>query len=283
MWLNKNLANRAVYFFLIVIIACSNNIAEKEKYAYAALNMGDYDTAIRVLNEIKEKSHNAQLILGNMYLNGYGIDKNVGKAKLWFEKASNSGNVEASFKLATLLLKERGQEKEGIKFLIKGALENHVKSQIMLAIINLKKENIEEYRYWIEMAIKSGSSYANYFDEAIKKDLDGTQLRSHQALLIYKSLNNDVDSQYELGKAFLEGQLINKDYGYARYWFKISGNAGNVDALFKLGLMNELAMGGPKDCARAYELYHKSAQEGSKEANERLSANVKTYPCSFSR
>jgi len=52
-----------------------------------------------IINWLKKSAnngnHHAQEDLGYRYFNGYGVDKNLDKAKTWFKKASDQGNPSA--------------------------------------------------------------------------------------------------------------------------------------------------------------------------------------------
>ena len=63
----------------------------------------DYENALKYFTKLANKKHSeAQLYLGIMYENGYGVPKNLEKAKDWWRKASRLKNVDAQFRLETL-------------------------------------------------------------------------------------------------------------------------------------------------------------------------------------
>ncbi len=69
-----------------------------------AYNKGDYKTAINYLSKASEQNHaGAQRVLGSCYLNGYGVEKNISKAKEWFKKAKDNGDVYAAEKYSNII------------------------------------------------------------------------------------------------------------------------------------------------------------------------------------
>jgi len=63
----------------------------------------DYEKALKYFTKLANKKHSeAQLYLGIMYENGFGVPKNLEKAKDWWRKASRLKNVDAQFRLETL-------------------------------------------------------------------------------------------------------------------------------------------------------------------------------------
>jgi TPR repeat protein len=63
----------------------------------------DYKNAFEIFSKLANmKNSEAQLYLGIMYENGFGVPKNLEKAKEWWRKASRLKNVDAQFRLETL-------------------------------------------------------------------------------------------------------------------------------------------------------------------------------------
>ncbi len=112
---------------------------------------GNFNTGIKMLdNEKEQKASEAfflaaksgdldsQMILGEMYLDGIGVEVDHQKAFFWLSKAARSGDVEAQHLLGFMY--ENGLEvavnmKRAVKWYTEAALQGDVLSQYNLAII----------------------------------------------------------------------------------------------------------------------------------------------------
>ena len=69
----------------------------------AAYKQGDYGTALREWRPLAEHGHaGAQLNLGFMYDNGYGVPQDYTKAIKWYRKAAEQGNDRAQYNLGLM-------------------------------------------------------------------------------------------------------------------------------------------------------------------------------------
>ena len=69
----------------------------------AAYNQGDYDTALREWRSLAEQGDaGAQLNLGYMYDNGYGVTQDYKEAIKWYRRAAEQGNARAQYNLGLM-------------------------------------------------------------------------------------------------------------------------------------------------------------------------------------
>ena len=69
----------------------------------AAYKQGDYDTALREWRPLAERGNaGAQLNLGYMYDNGYGVPQDYAEAIKWYRKAAEQGNDRAQYNLGLM-------------------------------------------------------------------------------------------------------------------------------------------------------------------------------------
>lgn len=83
----------------------------------------------------------AQLLLGDLFMEGRGVYQNYSMAGNWYKKAAQAGNAESQFKLAGLYQKGLGVPLylgRGRELLISAARQGHAR-----AIESLKKQGIE--------------------------------------------------------------------------------------------------------------------------------------------
>ena len=70
---------------------------------HTAYKQGDYGTALREWRPLAEQGNaGAQLNLGFMYDNGYGVPQNYTEAIKWYRKAAEQGNDRAQYNLGLM-------------------------------------------------------------------------------------------------------------------------------------------------------------------------------------
>ena len=74
-----------------------------------AYTQGDYDTALRIFQELAEQGHtDAQNNLGVMYNTGKGVTQDNAEAARWYRMAAERGHADAQSNLASLYVTGRG-------------------------------------------------------------------------------------------------------------------------------------------------------------------------------
>ena len=105
---------------LLILFVCAAGPAFAEPYdagpafaesfyeARAAYDKRDYATALHLWHRLAELGHaEAQLWLGSMYQNGYGVPQNDAAAVAWYRKAADKGNRAAQSMLELLFITNR--------------------------------------------------------------------------------------------------------------------------------------------------------------------------------
>lgn len=175
----------------------------------------------------------SQFNYGLLLWDGKGVKQSPVKAVEWFEKASNLGHAEATYKLAEIYEKGRrlslgdyspGLDSEdfnikqdtnaAIKYYRKAAQNNHSKAQSKLGLLYSTgtggvKKDIQEALKWHTKAAEQGM----------------------------------VQSQTFLGVAYVHGKVIAKDYRTAFKWFQKASKQGDGTAQFYLGQMYAVGLG----------------------------------------
>ena len=63
----------------------------------------DYAEALSWFRKAADKgSRYAEVMIGEMYIRGYGVPQDYAKAASWFEKAANQGDLNGQEELATM-------------------------------------------------------------------------------------------------------------------------------------------------------------------------------------
>ncbi|MEW5911466.1 MAG: hypothetical protein AB1814_02860 [Thermodesulfobacteriota bacterium] len=93
---------------------------------------------------------------------------------------------------------------------------------------------------------------------------------SHQEV-VKKAQAGDEESQYQLGRDYLEGVVVPQSFERARYWFYRAARQGNHEAQFALGDMLDTTEYGMLDKVQAYFWYSLAYAGGVAQAvNRRL-------------
>ena len=139
--------------------------------------------------QAKQGDIEAMYQLGQRYLNGDGIDKNIEIASDWWLKAAIKGHIKACHDLGTYYVYTKHDTDNGLKWLNKSASENFVLSIRTLGEIYLQGLGIEA-------DTEKGMKY------------------------LIKAAEEHDDTQLRLSSLFHEGVFVEKDLDKARYWFE---------------------------------------------------------------
>lgn len=100
---------RPILLWLPSLLICVAVTAGELIDADSALMRGDYDAAVKILQERADTGDvSAMVRLGNLYQRGEGIDRDIDKAVVLFLSAAESGHAEAQFNLGNMYLLGEG-------------------------------------------------------------------------------------------------------------------------------------------------------------------------------
>lgn len=186
----------------------------------------------------------AQVLLGDMYYWSRGVAEDSEEAVHWFRKAYQQDSSAGAFGLAQCYHYGYG-----------------VKQDIGKAI--------EIYEDAIEIADDPDSA-TGLGDIYADKDLG--HYDPERAIAYYRQGHEggDTDGTYELGAAYMEGVLVERDEKRAKDLFLEASRDGHTRAFAYLGYMAENGLGGLTEIFAAREWYEKAAEGGSRYAMERL-------------
>ena len=108
----------------------------------------------------------AQFYLGNVYLNGEGLQENVVEAVKWYRKAADQGYVKAQFNLAQAYFIGKGVPKNGaeaVKWYGKAAEQGDSQAHYELGVLygvgkGTKKDYSNAYLWWLISARLGGEA-----------------------------------------------------------------------------------------------------------------------------
>ena len=198
----------------------------------------------------------AQDTLGDCYYNGDGVEKNLKQATNWYTKAARQGNASAQFKLASRSNLEGLDDKQRLYWCTQAANRGHADALGSLPYYFFRSKDYKQAIAWAKKAKKDHHGHSfNDFIEACEK-------------IIHASQTKDAKAQYDIGLGFRDGKIgkykLNADYKEAVYWFNLSANQGNADAILRLAECYERGNGVEKNVGKAISLYQKVANQGNR-------------------
>ena len=178
----------------------------------------------------------AQFILGDIYLNGIRVERNLKKAKEYFEKAALQGHTISEFILGNIYYNGYETEQNFEKAVFwyeKAALKGDPKAQFNLGLMYDEGEGvIQNY----EKAFK-------WFEEAAKQGLP--------------------EAQYNLGCMYEDGEGVQQNYEKAFEWFTKAANQGYSIAFNSLGYLYYYGKGVEQDFEKANLFKNKALEYDS--------------------
>jgi TPR repeat protein len=213
--------------------------------AALALSIGFFVALIPSLSPTKPD--NAALAgLGGMYFHGEGVYKNPQKAREWFKRAADQGDLNSQKILGTIYL--TGQDvatniDEAIAWFTKAGEQGDLGVQKLLASIyyngELVEKNIEEGARWMAMAAEQGDLQAAkalvsiyYRGDRVGKDADQFVKWLQKAAEL-----GDPTSQSALATMYYKGEALPMDKSQAVQWYRKAANQGDPFCRTMMGLM----------------------------------------------
>lgn len=261
----------------------NNEIAQQALAAYF-YNEEIYDKAIYWY----KKLNNAEALfnIGNLYVGGLGVEKNISEAIKCYKQALVNGMIKAREKLAEL---GDAEEQYNLSLCYKDG-------------INIEKDE-KKYLYWLEKAAKSGVEKAQY-DMAMNNELSdekkfywcnkaavtkepeihnklgmyyehgiGTSIDLGKAFECYKYAAEKglAEAQYRLAKFFQAGTKSQQDNTSAFYWYKKADIQNMPEAQYEMYLCYKNGIGTIKNPTLAKKYLRKAAYNKLPEAQYELS------------
>lgn len=195
------------------------------------VDSGEYEKAYKLVKyKVKTNDSNAENLMGLLYLNGWGPEKNTDEAVKWFEKSVEKYNNPSSYyHLAAIEMSDSEEERDINKVYEynKKALDGKYPDAFNLQGI-LYSNGI-----YVEKNLNKAFSYYK----------EGAELGNRS-------------SQYNLASAYQGGVGTNQDLNKAFYWYEKSYEQGNPLATISLASMYANGENVRKDYNKAIELLY---------------------------
>lgn len=224
----------------------------------------------------------AAMLLGRIYLTGWGIDKDAKAARKWYIKADTFGFVPAAHIAGRMFESGMGGEvdmKGAVKYYTRAGTAGYAPSQYAMGVILYDGADgvLADRKLaaeWWSHAAKRGHPDALY-EMGRLYDLGEVVAADQQKALVYykeAALAGQADAQVAIGTFFYTGEIVGQDLVIARKWFMAAAQQGNPDGMFNIGVMLSKGEGGDADRAVALIWFRLAEQEGLEKAGKAANA-----------
>jgi uncharacterized protein len=189
--------------------------------------------------------------LGDLYLNGRGVPKNVDHALALYEAAARSGRTGAQLKAARLL--HKGAD---------GVPADPAKAAS-----------------YFHMAVDQGHPSAGYSLAQMYADGEGVPQDGARAVALYQESveQGDTRAYVRLGDLYANGDAVSQDHEEAVRWYTLAAEHGDPRGYYRLGEAYERGRGVPEDLVQSlmwYSLAEQSDYEPATARVERVAAKL---------
>lgn len=211
----------------------------------------------------REEQHYAQLLLGNLYADGKGVDKDPAHAVYWWKKAALADNPQAQMKLGRACLQGEGIDKDphcAVHWLTRAAEQGNGDARYLLGKMYYEGYDVPQDKAlgqsWLARAAAQGHSEAINFLGVIQDIAEYTTMVYQQSADVLKARaeQGDPQAEYELGLRYESGAWdVNRDDKLALHWLNRAAGDGNRHAMATLAHVYEVGLLGvqadPKQAA----------------------------------
>lgn len=244
---------------------------EAVRRAYQLLSDGATDAGLSLLTEIANSgSITAQVLLGDIYANGYLVTQNFSIAAHWRALAAQRGDASALNALGKHYTQGYGVAADvalAERYLTVAAETGNASFQYDLGVFydnpSLPVHDATKAVYWYELAVAQDYTPAMASlgllllnGGAIEQDLP----RAKKLLTIAGKAGHS-GAQNNLGILFARGQDGTQDYEKALYWFNEAAEQGHKSAMANLAVMYENGLGVAFNEEEARRLERLAAQQ----------------------
>ncbi|MFL6798782.1 MAG: tetratricopeptide repeat protein [Xanthobacteraceae bacterium] len=241
--------------------------------AYGAFQRGFYMTAFAIatrrVNEKKDVK--AMTLLGELYANGLGVERDDKKAVEWYRLGAERGDREALFALALLHLSGRiggaVNRDEGAKLLAQAAKLGHTGASYNLGVLYIEgqafPQDFARAAELFRIAAQAGNPEAQYALATLYKEGRGVPKDFAEAarLLAAATLADHTDAQVEYAIALFNGTGVTRNEELAVTLLKKAARKGNAIAQNRLANVLASGRGVPADPIEALK-WHIVAKAG---------------------
>ena len=283
------------FFFLLLVLLCTETVVAQDAatgqapapdapdalgQAQEAALAGDFKKAAAILKEAAQAgSADSAFALGELYLEGNGVEQSVTTALEWYERAADGGNSMALFRQGELYLTGKGgieKDSERGRFLLQSAGEAGVADAWTLLggvleaeadaadAAPVREKLFGRAREYFRQAAEGGSKVGQRKLGLMLEEGKGGEKDAVQAIAWLKraALGGDASSMNELGARYKEGKGVEKDPVVALGWLLASAERDFAPGMTNLGLCYEQGVAVPRNFDQAGSWYSKASKHG---------------------
>ncbi|MBQ7403379.1 MAG: SEL1-like repeat protein [Lachnospiraceae bacterium] len=197
-----------------------------------------------VLRVIAERDNaRAQALLGDCYLYGWGVEKNVTEAVKWFRKSAEQGNAYGQAVLGNCYLQGLGIEKnlsKAVMLYLESAGQGNAYGQAALGDCYLNGWGVEKNVTEAVRLFQKSAEQGNALGQAALGDCYfmgwGVEKNLSKAVMLYleSAEQGNSNGQASLGACYLNGWGVEKNVTEAKKWLWKSAEQGNAIAIDNL-------------------------------------------------
>ncbi len=211
----------------------------------------------------------AAMLLGKIYLTGWGVPRDGKQSLHYYEKAAKFGYIPANEILGEFYEYGASVPKDTAKavtYFTKAAHVGYAPAQYQLGVAYYNGDGVAQDKQtaaaWLIEAAKHGNADALYAVGNMYDQGDTLPNDPAKAIVYFKeaAAQGYPDAEDALGLYFYTGTAVAKDPVTARKLFAEAARGRSGDAMFNLAVMLVNGEGGPKDMASAY-VYLRLAQQ----------------------
>ena len=247
---------------------------------YAAYERGAYEMAHDIwLVLAKRGDVDAQFNLAALYDNGFGVERDVKKAALWYVRAAAHNVGPAELVLAHILRSgEVGtpDDEQALRRLRSAAHRGSAEAQFELGVaydwgIGVT-QNYATAAIWYENAAAQGVAEAKYNLATLYDEGLGAPKDHAVALAWYREAARGGNAMAEnnIGILFEKGLGVPQDYAVAVNWYARAAKNGLAIGQNNLAIMFHLGHGVARDFKMAARWYRAAAEQGEQSAQNNL-------------
>ena len=231
---------------------------------------GEYERAIPWLENSAEQGYiPALILLGNIFLHGGGVNKNLSMAKKYFRQAADKGDAIAQYNLGMIAVEE-GDPEAIVKWLFESSRQGFPLSDYYLGIMHFSGYEVERdfvaAEHYLFKAAQHGFTPAKLTLGYLYFNL-GEFIKAKHWYLKVKHL---PEVQYTIGIMFADGLGVEKNLQEANSWYQKAADGGEPGAQMQIGLSYIMGIGRKKDIEKGIFYLTQSAEQGIVPATHNL-------------
>jgi len=222
----------------------------------------------------------AQYEVANGYFKGTIVEKNSKRAFEWTEKSANKGNHDAQYLLGTFY--QCGydvvaiDQKESVKWFTKAAEKGHAPSQCALGLCYRDGDGVvpsKESDTWLQKSASQGYPYAVL--NVVFGKITPSKLTDEDAVKAFENLLHDANAgdpnaMFRVGVSYTQARGVTQDYDKAIQFLQKAAMEGHALAINNLGVRYVKGDGIQKDLVKAVELFRKASAQNNANAYNNL-------------